>query len=94
MDWHLIGCDLNKDVGINDLTQLTLPNIQLKTADRVFRCYVKSLHDKAVYRCEESVTLDLPIQTALDDIRFPFKSELKKIMEGIDNINQKLESSQ
>jgi hypothetical protein len=93
MDWHLIGCDLNKDVSINDRAQLTLPDIQLKTADRVFRCYVKSLGDKAVDRCEESVTMDLPMQTALDDIRFPFKSEFKKIMEGIDIINQKLESS-
>lgn len=93
MDWHLLGCDLNKDVKINDLAQLTLSDIQLKTADRVFRSYVKSLYDKAVDRCEESVTMDLPMQTALDDIRFPFKSEFKKIMEGIDNINQKLESS-
>ena len=93
MDWHLIGCDLNKDVGINDLAQLTLPDIQLKTADRVFRCYVKSLRDKAVDRCEESVTTDLPMQTALDDIRFPFKSEFEKILKGIDKINQKLESS-
>ena len=93
MDWHLIGYDLNKDIRINDLAQLTLPDIQLKTADRVFRIYVKSLHDEAVYRCEESVKMDLPIQIALDDIRFPFRSEFEKIMKGIDIINQKLESS-
>jgi hypothetical protein len=30
--------------------QSTLPDIQLKYADRVFRLYVKSLHDKAVCR--------------------------------------------
>jgi hypothetical protein len=37
--------------------------------------------------------MDLPIQIALDDIRFPFRSEFEKIMKGIDIINQKLESS-
>jgi len=31
------------------MAQITLPDIQIKSADRVFRLYVKSLHDKAVY---------------------------------------------
>ncbi|MGB8024819.1 MAG: hypothetical protein WCF06_10930 [Nitrososphaeraceae archaeon] len=34
---------MNKDVEIDDTCQLTLPDIQLKDADRVFRVYVKSL---------------------------------------------------
>ncbi len=93
MDWHLIGCDLNKDVGINDLAQLTLPDIQLRTANRVFRCYVKSLQYEAVYRCEASMTMDLPIQTALEDIRFPYRSDFEKIVKGLDRINQKLDPS-
>lgn len=64
MDWRLLECDVNKDVVIDDMEQLTLADILLKDADRVFRLYVKSLHDKSVYRCEESVTVDLPISAA------------------------------
>jgi hypothetical protein len=59
MQWVLKACDLNKDVEIQyNCCQMTLPDIQLKYADRVFRLYVKSLHDKAVYRSEESLTLN------------------------------------
>ena len=32
-----------------DKIQLTLPDIQLTDADQVFRLYIKSQHDKAVY---------------------------------------------
>jgi len=62
MDWILKQCDLNKDVEIDDTFQLTLPDIQLKHADRVFRVYVKSLYDKAVHRSEESLTLKRILQ--------------------------------
>jgi hypothetical protein len=48
MEWVLKACDLNKDVEIQYNCQLTLPDIQLKYAGKVFRQYVKSLHDKAV----------------------------------------------
>ena len=58
MEWSLIQCDVNRDVEIDDNMQLTLPDIQLKYADRVFRLYVKSLHDKAVCRGEESLKLN------------------------------------
>ena len=92
MDWRLLECDVNKDVVIDDITQLTLPNILLKAADGVFRLYIKSLHDKPVYRCEESLTIDLPISLALDDIRFPYKPTLDSIKEAVDEINQKLDS--
>src|SRR5262249_11349326 len=40
---------------VTDMLQLSAPNIQLKEANRVFRQYIKSLDDKAVYRMEESV---------------------------------------
>ena len=93
MDWRLLECDVNKDVVVDDIDQLTLPNILLKDADRVFRLYVKSLHDKSVYRCEESLTIDLPISLALDEIRFPYKSTIDSIKHAVDEINQKLDSS-
>jgi hypothetical protein len=74
MEWSLIQCDVNRDVEIDDKMQLTLPDIQLKNADRVFRLYVKSFHDKAVCRGEESLKLNLPLPEALDNIRHPYKS--------------------
>ena len=92
MDWFLIQCDVNRDVEIDDKMQLTLPDIQLKLADRVFRLYVKSLHDRACYRAEESVKLNLPVPEALENIRHPYKAIEKKIEELSKTINQKLDS--
>jgi hypothetical protein len=74
MEWRLKGCDTNKDIEIDDNTQLTLPDIQLRYADRVFRFYVKSLHDKSFLRAEESLAPDLPLVEALDNIRHPCRS--------------------
>jgi hypothetical protein len=56
-EWILTGWDLNKDIPVTDMLQLSAPNIQLKQASRVFRLYIKSLGDKAVYRGEESVKM-------------------------------------
>jgi hypothetical protein len=66
--WILTGCDINKDVTVSDTLQLTAINIQLKDADRVFRLYIKSLGDKAVYRVEESVKMRSSIVDALHTI--------------------------
>ncbi len=64
MEWRLIQCDVNRDVEIDDKMQLTLPDMQLKYADRVFRLYVKSLHANAVCRGEESLKLNLLLPEA------------------------------
>jgi hypothetical protein len=62
------------------MTQLSSIDIQLKYAHRVFRQYVKSLHDKAVYRCEESLAFkSTPLVEALDQIRNPYKALENKI---------------
>ena len=67
-EWILKECDLNKDIEINDNVQVTLPDIQLKTAARVFRIYIKSLQGRAVCRAEESLKVDLLLPEALDNI--------------------------
>ncbi len=50
------------------MLQLSAPNIQLREANRVFRLYIKSLGDKAVYRVEESLKMRSSIVDALDTI--------------------------
>jgi hypothetical protein len=75
MKWILTGCDMNKDVTVSDMLQLTAINIQLRDADRVFRLYIKSLGDKAVYRVEESLKMRCSLVDVLRTIRSP--SELR-----------------
>jgi hypothetical protein len=85
-EWKLVQCDINNDVEIADKAQVTFPDIQLESADRVFRLYVKSLHDKAVYRCEESLAFNgTPLIEALDQIKNPYKA-LEALENKIDNI--------
>jgi hypothetical protein len=93
MDWILKACDLNKGVEIDDTCQLALPDIQLKYADRVFRLYVKSLQDKAVYRTEESLTLNQILPEALEHIRHPHKS-VENVIQQIKNQIDRIERNQ
>ena len=79
LGWILQQCDLNKDIEIDDKAQFTLPDIQLRYADRVFRTYVKIIKDKAYCRGEESLTLNQRLPEALDNIRHPHKSLESKI---------------
>jgi hypothetical protein len=51
------------------MLQLTAINIQLKDADRVFRLYIKSLGDKAVYRVEESLKMRCSLVDVLRTIK-------------------------
>jgi hypothetical protein len=67
-EWILIGCDGNKDITVTDRLQLSAINIQLKEAGKVFRLYIKSFGDKAVYRGEESVKMCSSIVDALHAI--------------------------
>ncbi|MGB6532343.1 MAG: hypothetical protein WBF33_29930, partial [Candidatus Nitrosopolaris sp.] len=76
--WVLTGCDINKDITVTDMLHLTAINIQLKDANRVFRLYIKSLGDRAVYRVEESVKMRSSIIDVLNTIRSPCESQSKE----------------
>jgi hypothetical protein len=76
--WVLTGCDINKDITVSDKLQLTAIDIQLKDADRVFRLYIKSLGDKAVYRVEESVKMRCSLVDVLHTIRCSSEPQNKK----------------
>jgi hypothetical protein len=86
MQWILKPCELNKDVEIQDNCQMTLPAIQLKYAGRIFRLYVKSLHDEALYRSEESLTLNhilLPVESKVEEL----SKQLKHFMDSFSKCN-------
>jgi hypothetical protein len=48
--WRLVQCDVNKDIEISDMMQLSGLNLQLEYLERVFRLYIKIMHDKSVCR--------------------------------------------
>ena len=56
----LVGCDINKNIQIEDIAQLTSINIQIKSIIRVFRTYVKLMEDKTYYRVEKLLTPNKP----------------------------------
>lgn len=85
--WILKQCDLNKDVPINDKAQITLPDIQLSTAFRVFRAYVKNLDSQGIDRIEESLKVNQPLGI-LESILNPYASFEKKL----DSLEAKLDS--
>jgi hypothetical protein len=69
-EWILKGCDINKDIPINNMTQLTLPDIQISMAEKAFRGYVKLISSgKAYYRVEQSLAPNEPVNIALDKLR-------------------------
>jgi hypothetical protein len=92
-EWILKECDLNKDIRIDEKAQLTLPDIQLKTAASVFRLYIKSLKDRAVCRAEESLKVDSLLPEALDNIRHPYKSIESKLLDIVQQIKEIKKSS-
>jgi len=67
-EWILQNYDINKDMEINTMCQLTIPNIQLKEMNQVFRMYVKAINDKCYLRAEESVTSNSTLGDSLRDI--------------------------
>lgn len=93
-DWILTQCDVNKDIEIDNNAQLTLRDIQLKQADRVFREYVKIMQGKAYCRIEESTKFDQLLPMALTNIRLPMslakridclESRLHQLTNGYDD---------
>jgi hypothetical protein len=64
---------------IDEKKQLTLPDIQLKDVDGVFRLYVKPSGDNAFYRIEESASPRALLPQALDNFRNPNKEINNKL---------------
>jgi hypothetical protein len=68
MDWILVQCDINQDIGINIVEQLSLPDLQLRVYDRIFRLYVNSINGSSYYRVEESRQINQAVRIAIPEI--------------------------
>jgi hypothetical protein len=71
--WILKGCDVNKDVEINSVAPMTLPDIQIPLFERAVRGYVKLIDDRVYYRIEQSLTPNEPINISLEKLRTQIK---------------------
>jgi hypothetical protein len=91
-DWILKGCDLNRDVDIDDKCQLYFPDIQLKYAGEVFRMYVKSLRDRSVCRVEKSLTINLGLVEAFNGIMLPTKM-INELQNQVKELSRKFDLS-
>jgi hypothetical protein len=68
LEWVLVGCDVNKDVHIGPMAQLTTINLQINSAIKGFRSYVKQVEDTAFYRFEKYVNPSEPVSTAFESL--------------------------
>ena len=66
-------CDVNKDIEIESLAQITLPDMQIPLFERALRGYVKPIEGKAYYRFELVLAPNQPIEMALENIRAQIK---------------------
>jgi hypothetical protein len=79
--WVLKGCDVNKDVEISSVAQITLPNLQIPFVDKALRAYVKPIGEKVFYRVEWSLVPNEPVRKALENIRNEIKMDRESLME-------------
>jgi hypothetical protein len=70
MTWILKDYDVNKDVEINDMVQLTPHDIQMSMAEKAFRGYVRMINSGKIYhRVDQSLTINEPVNIALEKLR-------------------------
>ncbi len=67
--WILKACDVNKDIEIDGLAQLTLLDIQIPLFEKALRAYVKPIGDRVFYRVELGITPNKPVEEALEKLR-------------------------
>jgi hypothetical protein len=80
-NWILKCCDINKDVNISRVAQITLPDLQIPFVDKALRAYVKPMDEKVYYRTEWSLVPNKPIKQALETIRREIKIDKESLLE-------------
>jgi DNA repair protein RadA len=67
--WRLIHADINKDVNVPPHFQLTFLKMQIPTADKVLRLYVKNLGHQTVLRLEHVRVFNEAFGNAVNSLR-------------------------
>jgi RecA/RadA recombinase len=67
--WRLVHADVCKDVKVPERLHLTVPNMELRTAERVLRMYVKNLGPVSVLRLEEMRVFEEAFDEAVNSLR-------------------------
>ena len=80
LKWILKAWNVNKDIEIDNMAQLTLPDIQISLAEKAFRGYVKLIGEKAYYRMEQPCTLNETVSTALEKLRTDTKMDKDSLL--------------
>jgi hypothetical protein len=84
MSWELTQWDLNKDVIVDELTQIVGSRIQIRHACHLFRIYIKSRGKDTVCRVEQSFSSkDKPVIEIIKNIFSPGE-QLEKQLADID----------
>jgi hypothetical protein len=87
--WTLKQCDVNVDIELTDLGQVTLQDIQISTLGRVLRAYVKILESKSVMRWEETIRPNSLLLEVFDSITHPnraLENQMKELSSKVDSI--------
>ena len=79
--WVLNGCDVNKDVEISRVAQITLPDLQIPFVDKALRAYVKPIGEEVFYRVEWSIVPNEPVRKALEAIINEVKLDRESLIE-------------
>lgn len=78
--WILKECDVNKDVEIDSLAQITLHNMEIPLADKALRGYVKAMGGKAFFRMELAMIPNEYVNQALEKLRIKTKIDSKIVL--------------
>jgi hypothetical protein len=79
--WVLKGCDVNKDVEVSSVAQVTLPDLQIPFVDKALRAYVKPIAENVFYRVEWSLAPNKPLREALENMRREIKIDKESLIE-------------
>ena len=79
--WVLKGCDVNKDVEISRVAQITLPDLQIPIVDKALRAYVKPIGAQVFYRVEWSLIPNESVRKSLEKIMKEIKIDKESLIE-------------
>jgi hypothetical protein len=71
LEWYMAQCEINKDIKVNEILQITVLKIQVKDYDHLFRIYINSIGKDTFCRVEKSLNPKKPLIQAINEIFHP-----------------------